>query len=358
MRAYVSHRQQRNGQTNSIYWKATRKTNASTNIQFAPTNIVPDGDPPPHNFKYVINNPNLCKDVPSLTFFTYVFCRPNAFVERRNIRQTWGRLNLFRNITGRLAFMVAMTTDKDVQQQIYNESRIYGDIIQQDFFDSYRNITFKGVMALDWVTHYCSNTKYVLKVDDDVVLNIFELIETMQRNITKTPRRTIFCYILPKKLRKFFTVRPNTTEALERPLFVLTYKQFPGEFYPPYCHGMLWVGTSDIFKDLYKATYEVPFVPIEDAYHTGIVREHVGDINLVNVPEFYETVGAPRRNISNYKCSKRKMPVALNVHKSLYVKTWKHFLCHLSKSQRQLVNPKIWEHIRPRKCVNHRKLLF
>ena len=37
----------------------------------------------------------------------------------------------------------------DLQQALYFESEQYGDIVQEDFLDSYRNLTYKGEYA--WV---------------------------------------------------------------------------------------------------------------------------------------------------------------------------------------------------------------
>lgn len=52
----------------------------------------------------------------------------------------------------------------------------YGDIVQEDFVDSYRNLTHKAIMALRWVSQNCQNAKLILKADDDIFINIFKLV--------------------------------------------------------------------------------------------------------------------------------------------------------------------------------------
>jgi len=44
------------------------------------------------------------------------------------------------------------------------EANTYNDIVQENFVDSYKNLTFKGIMALKWISTYCNETKYILKV--------------------------------------------------------------------------------------------------------------------------------------------------------------------------------------------------
>jgi hypothetical protein len=35
-------------------------------------------------------------------------------------------------------------------------------------------------MAMKWITNYCKNAKYILKVDDDIISNIFILLRHLK----------------------------------------------------------------------------------------------------------------------------------------------------------------------------------
>lgn len=59
------------------------------------------------------------------------------------------------------------------------ESTSFEDIIQEAFFDSYNNLTIKSVMMLKWVQHHCSSAHFLMKVDDDVYLNLPVLVEAL-----------------------------------------------------------------------------------------------------------------------------------------------------------------------------------
>jgi hypothetical protein len=55
------------------------------------------------------------------------------------------------------------------------ESETYGDIVQTAFEDTYRNLTYKAMSVLRWVSTYCPSVTYVLKADDDAIVNAFTI---------------------------------------------------------------------------------------------------------------------------------------------------------------------------------------
>ena len=64
--------------------------------------------------------------------------------------------------------MMGTPTTEDDIRTIQEEHRLFGDIVQGSFIESYRNLTLKAVMALKWVTTYCTNAKYVIKVGNPI----------------------------------------------------------------------------------------------------------------------------------------------------------------------------------------------
>lgn len=64
--------------------------------------------------------------------------------------------------------------------QVVEESRTYGDILQEDFTDSYMNLTLKSVMALKWTSTHCQQAQYLLKTDDDIFVNVPTLLTYLQ----------------------------------------------------------------------------------------------------------------------------------------------------------------------------------
>lgn len=68
-----------------------------------------------------------------------------------------------------------------VQRAVEFEAEQYGDIVQEDFLDTYRNLTYKGIAALKWIDQLCPHARWVLKTDDDIFVNTFNLMRHLRR---------------------------------------------------------------------------------------------------------------------------------------------------------------------------------
>ncbi|KAI4809061.1 hypothetical protein KUCAC02_017976 [Chaenocephalus aceratus] len=67
------------------------------------------------------------------------------------------------------------------QKMVEAESRRYHDIIQQDFLDSYKNLTYKTLMGMNWVAIHCPEAGYVMKTDSDMFVNTENLVYKLLR---------------------------------------------------------------------------------------------------------------------------------------------------------------------------------
>ncbi|XP_070184250.1 beta-1,3-galactosyltransferase 4-like [Littorina saxatilis] len=57
------------------------------------------------------------------------------------------------------------TTTNNNNTLLMAEQQKYGDIVQYDFMDTYRNLTLKMMTAFHWMVNYCSKATFVLKAD-------------------------------------------------------------------------------------------------------------------------------------------------------------------------------------------------
>lgn len=69
------------------------------------------------------------------------------------------------------------------QSQIDDESARFGDVLQGEFLDAYRNLTYKHMMGLKWVAEKCDMFQFVIKVDDDIVFDVFKLREYLEKGV-------------------------------------------------------------------------------------------------------------------------------------------------------------------------------
>ncbi|VDM29094.1 unnamed protein product [Toxocara canis] len=87
-----------------------------------------------------------------------------------------------------MLFVLGTSNNGDKKERILEESSTYHDIIQQDFLDAYRNLTWKALAWLRFVDEYCATARYVLKIDDDVVFDAIGLLKYLhidERNSTE-----------------------------------------------------------------------------------------------------------------------------------------------------------------------------
>lgn len=63
-----------------------------------------------------------------------------------------------------------------VNDMIVEENECYCDIIQGSFLDSYGNFMLKIRMVMIWMVKDCFSVKYVMKIDDDMWINVFNIM--------------------------------------------------------------------------------------------------------------------------------------------------------------------------------------
>merc|ERR1712079_451955 len=103
-----------------------------------------------------------------------VFSAPDHTARRDVIRKTWGKEML--KLPGvKMVFNFGKSRTIEQQKQLESEHRVYNDVLQHEFVDSFSNLTLKTAFALKWVTsgnplNNCS-VKFVYKTDDDTFVN-------------------------------------------------------------------------------------------------------------------------------------------------------------------------------------------
>ena len=219
-----------------------------------------------HNFSYLINPEHeLCSNYGNnenrLFLLIYVHSTPSNYKRRIIIRETWSNKNIFSNI--RIVFMTGLSNETQTNELLKLESSIYKDIVQEDFVDSYKNLTYKGIMAMKWISEYCSSAPFVLKIDDDMIVNTFYLVKHLntlieQRELNK---RTIICYLHGHM--KVIRVKESK--------WYLSKEEFENEYFKKYCSGSAYILTGDLPKLMYQLSFHVRFFWVDDYYMTGLL---------------------------------------------------------------------------------------
>ncbi|KAI9563410.1 hypothetical protein GHT06_010873 [Daphnia sinensis] len=226
------------------------------------------------SFQYPITVPSCRDDETNGTeplVFIAVNSAPDNFHKREVIRQTWvTRLKAEReqgllNLAG-FAFVVGLTENNETQIKIEKESETFGDIIQIDMFDAYRNLSVKVAGLFNWLYRNCSQMDFLLKVDDDVYVNV----RNVAHFVTQFQNQSNYT---------IFGISPGIFYPQRAGKWALTYEEWPWSQYPDYFLGPAVLLPAHTILPLLAAFQVTPMSPFDDLYYTGMCREKAG-INI------------------------------------------------------------------------------
>jgi len=116
----------------------------------------------------------------NVTLLIMVAISIDKFSNRALLRATWYNKYLVSGL--RVIFLVGMSSNSTLNEKIKEEFHMYHDIVRENFIDSYRNLTIKTIMGIKWASIYCSNAKFYMKSDDNILLNTYRLVKFLENN--------------------------------------------------------------------------------------------------------------------------------------------------------------------------------
>ena len=227
------------------------------------------------NITATISVKNLCMDKPDIV--GYVLTRAGDFKRRDVIRRTYGRIKEYNDTHVTLLFVLGTTDTKEMQQGIQEEADKYNDVIQMNVSDAYRLLAPRNLNAMKWIVDHCAHAQMFFKVDDDVFVNMYRLVEFYPRWIElKDSEDQFYC-----KTHEY--VQPERTRTKWR----VTMEEYSGHLYPTYCHGSAEIFSRGVVQRIYDVTNSTDFFWIDDVFVTGILRQKA----KVGITHFYPNFG-------------------------------------------------------------------
>ncbi|KAJ8005894.1 hypothetical protein DPEC_G00122640 [Dallia pectoralis] len=184
---------------------------------------------------------------------------PGDGLSRAAIRKTWGRPGLIPNVDILTLFYVGLPEEDHlphIQQDLGRESRENGDIIQMDFQDSYQNLTVKTMMIMNWLATHCQEASYAMKVDADIFVNVFYLVNDLLDGHGLVRHK----YITGSVIRDGRPRRDTNSK------WHLSKEVYPDAAFPPYVSGAGYVFSIDLARMISLASRFVRPIPMEDVY--------------------------------------------------------------------------------------------
>ncbi|XP_071813283.1 beta-1,3-galactosyltransferase 1-like [Apostichopus japonicus] len=208
----------------------------------------------PHHYNLVIAEENKCEQKDAYVFLlVLIHSKPSHIDLRKKQRMTSLRETNVRGKRIIVVYLVGNTTNKNLNDRIFNESHVYRDIIMEDFLDTYYNLTNKFMMGMKWASLYCPQAKYVLKGDDDVYFNLHNIVQML----SSAPSVNFISGYVHNY------AKPYRNEGSK---WYIPESVYPYKYYPPFCVGYAYVMSGDLPRKLFQVAQHIPFFPLDDVF--------------------------------------------------------------------------------------------
>lgn len=184
---------------------------------------------------------------------------------RQAVRETWGSQKTVLGERIELVFLMGKALEPSVQGAILAESQQFNDIIQEDFTDSYYNLTLKSTLMLKLASSNCMDmSRFLFKIDDDMFVNIPKLMRLLiERNNSEN-------VLLGKMMCRTQPIKDPTSK------WYCPAYMFNNTYFPNFLSGTGYLMSLDVTKKLYNAALTIPLIHLEDVYITGMCAKNAG----------------------------------------------------------------------------------
>jgi len=224
---------------------------------------------------YKINNSNFCGNNSGLNFdsLIFVFSRVNDFNQRNAIRKTWAQDLNREESKIKFLFVLGSNDSQSIQNKVLIEDLKYKDLIQWQFIDSYLNCSLKAIGILRWTLFNCINVKFIMKTDDDIVVNPSMLSQFISK-ITNS-KNTIYGLL----------AKGHKPQRERKSKWFISYKSYSHSIYPDFAIGPYILSRDSIYPIYKEVLNSLPALVFDDVYITGIIAE-ILNIRRINTNYF------------------------------------------------------------------------
>lgn len=224
---------------------------------------------------------SVCKDK-DLLLIGFVTIRNDYFEKRAQIRDTWANYEIHKNF--KVVFSLAKSSNETVNKLVKEEYEKYKDIILGDYVDNYYNLTTKIVMSFKWISKNCNKVPFVLRINDDVVVNTPFMLKYLQN-----------LYSADKNIKNTMMGHHTQIDGPHRDKndkYYVSYEEFKPHLYDQFVFGNAYLITTDLAKMFYLLSERRNCPPfstwIEDVY-LGILAKNLGTKFIDLKPKYITT---------------------------------------------------------------------
>lgn len=228
-----------------------------------------------NEYKTILDPCNACAGDNIIDIVAIVTTVPRSVLSRKTIRETWGSWTRNNTSNFRLIFLFGKGWPEKDMYLLANESSQHGDILQEDYRDSYYNLTQKVISGFKWVLRSCSRARFIMRAAEDGFVNVPEVLYLLQMHGSH-PR--FQGYQIGRCLTKVKVHRWPDYKLY------ISNDEYADHITPPYALGTGFITSNDLTKRIVSKSKDINFMPVEDAYF-GLVLREIGS-GCLNVRPF------------------------------------------------------------------------
>ncbi|XP_017393785.1 lactosylceramide 1,3-N-acetyl-beta-D-glucosaminyltransferase [Cebus imitator] len=229
-------------------------------------------------YQYLINHKEKCQ-AQDVLLLLFVKTAPENYDRRSAIRKTWGNENYARSqLKANIKTLFALGTPnplegKELQRKLVLEDQKYNDIIQQDFVDSFHNLTLKLLLQFSWANTYCPHAKFLMTADDDIFIHMPNLIEYLQ----SLAQIGVQDFWIGRVHRGAPPIRDKNSK------YYVSYEMYQWPAYPDYTAGAAYVISGDVAAKVYEASQTLNSSLYIDDVFMGLCANKMGIVPQYHV---------------------------------------------------------------------------
>ncbi|XP_062066302.1 lactosylceramide 1,3-N-acetyl-beta-D-glucosaminyltransferase [Lepus europaeus] len=222
-------------------------------------------------FRYLINHKEKCQ-AQDVLLLLFVKTAPENYERRSAIRKTWGNEKYVRSqLHANIKTLFALGTPnplkgEELQRKLIWEDQMYSDIIQQDFVDSFYNLTLKLLLQFSWANTFCPHAKFLMTADDDIFIHMPNLIEYLQ----SLEQMGVQDFWVGRVHRGAPPVRDKSSK------YYVSYEMYQWPAYPDYTAGAAYIISGDVAAKVYEASQTLNSSLYIDDVFMGLCANKMG----------------------------------------------------------------------------------
>lgn len=229
-------------------------------------------------YPYLINHKEKC-EAQDVLLLLFIKTAPENYARRSAIRKTWGNEKYVRSqLNANIKTLFALGAPnplkgEELQRKLVWEDQLYGDIIQQDFVDSFYNLTLKLLLQFSWANTFCPHAKFLMTADDDIFIHMPNLVEYLQ----SLAQIGVQDFWIGRVHRGAPPVRDKSSK------YYVSYEMYQWPAYPDYTAGAAYVISGDVAAKVYEASQTLNSSLYIDDVFMGLCANKVGIVPQYHV---------------------------------------------------------------------------